>query len=232
MNGYMDAITEPVLNNDGMIIKYIGDASMHIHNAPVDDPDHAISAVKTGLQMLKAVEKFNEDVIIPQGRPPVGMGAGINTGLGYLGEMGSTKRHSYDVLGDAVSTTARIESKCKEYGCLLLVGENTVKQCNSEFFFLKIDDLAVKGKSVGVGIYTVLDDVTDKYHKSKHAHNQMHKMYRMKDFESAIRLIEKLRGRFDGKMDAYYDMWEERCKYMMTQDLPADWNGVFVATSK
>jgi adenylate cyclase len=159
MNGYMDAITEPVLAADGMIIKYIGDASMHIHNAPIDDVHHAKTAVATGLKMLKAVEKFNEEVIIPQGRPAVGMGAGINTGLGYIGEMGSTARHSYDVLGDAVSTAARIESKCKEYGCLLLVGGATVEQCKDDFFFLKVDDLAVKGKTVGVAIYTVLDDV-------------------------------------------------------------------------
>ena len=110
MNGYMDAITQPVLDADGMIIKYIGDASMHVHNAPNDDPQHAKSAVQTGINMLKAVEKFNEK-ITSEGRPPIGMGAGINTGVGYLGEMGSTSRHSYDVLGDSVSTAARLESK-------------------------------------------------------------------------------------------------------------------------
>jgi adenylate cyclase len=232
MNGYMDAITQPVLDADGMIIKYIGDASMHIHNAPIDDPHHPKTAVATGLKMLKAVDRFNAEIIIPQGRPPVGMGAGINTGLGYIGEMGSTKRHSYDVLGDAVSTTARIESKCKEYGCLLLIGENTVKHCEDEFFFLKIDDLAVKGKSVGVGIYTVLDDITPKYERSRKTHNEMHRQYRAKDFMGAIQTLQKLRGQFDGKMDKYYDMWEERCEYMMTQSLPEDWNGVFVATTK
>ena len=232
MNGYMDAITQPVLNNNGMIIKYIGDASMHIHNAPIDDPAHAYTSVLTGLQMLRAVEKFNETVIIPQGRPPVGMGAGINTGLGYIGEMGSTKRHSYDVLGDAVSTAARIESKCKEYGCLLLVGGATVEQCQGSFFFLKIDDLAVKGKTVGIAIYTVLDDVSPKYERSKKMHDRMHEQYRSKDFMGALETIQKLRGQFDGKMDKYYDMWEERCEYMSTQDLPKDWNGVFIATTK
>jgi adenylate cyclase len=72
--------------------------------------DHPRSAVKTGLLMLDAVVKFN-DKIVAEGKPPIGMGAGINTGLGYLGEMGSTMRHSYDVLGDAVSTAARIESQ-------------------------------------------------------------------------------------------------------------------------
>jgi adenylate cyclase len=235
MNGYMDAITQPVLDNNGMIIKYIGDASMHIHNAPIDDPKHAYTSVKTGLQMLKAVDTFNRDVIVPQGRPPVGMGAGINTGLGYIGEMGSTSRHSYDVLGDAVSTAARIESKCKEYGCLLLVGGATVDQCRDEFFFLKIDDLAVKGKSVGVEIYTVLDpDVTvaAEWLLAQETHNEMHACYRQQKWDEAIALCEELKEEFDGQMKKYYDMWIERCEFQKTQILPADWNGVFIATSK
>jgi adenylate cyclase len=232
MNGYMDAITQPVLEANGMIIKYIGDASMHIHNAPIEDANHAKTAVATGLRMLKAVEKFNKEVIIPQGRPPVGMGAGINTGLGYIGEMGSTARHSYDVLGDAVSTAARIESKCKEYGCVLLVGGATVEQCGDEFFFLKIDDLAVKGKSVGVAIYTVLDDVTLDYRVAKIKHEEMHRLYRAQQFGNAIDLCKLLKTEFDGKMSAYYDMWIERCEFQKTQDLPKDWNGVFIATTK
>ena len=232
MNGYMDAITQPVLEADGMIIKYIGDASMHIHNAPIEDVNHAKTAVATGLRMLKAVEKFNKEVIIPQGRPPVGMGAGINTGLGYIGEMGSTARHSYDVLGDAVSTAARIESKCKEYGCVLLVGGATVEQCGDDFFFLKIDDLAVKGKSVGVAIYTVLDDVTLDYRVARVKHEEMHRLYRAQQFGNAIDLCNLLKTEFDGKIESYYDMWIERCEFQKTQDLPKDWNGVFIATTK
>ena len=232
MNGYMDAITQPVLDADGMIIKYIGDASMHIHNAPIDDPNHARTAVQCGLDMLKAVEKFNEEVIIPDGRPAVGMGAGINTGLGYLGEMGSTKRHSYDVLGDAVSTAARVESKCKEYGCLLLVGEATYEATKDDFFYLKVDDLQVKGKSVGLSIYTVLDDAKPSWAATQKHHAQMHNLYRHKMFNEAIQQCTLIKRGFDGQMEKYYDMWIERCEYMKTQDLPSDWNGVFIATSK
>ena len=239
MNSYMDAITEPVLDADGMIIKYIGDASMHVHGAPLDDPDHPKSAVRTGLNMLKAVEKFNEK-ITREGRPPIGMGAGINSGLGYLGEMGSTKRHSYDVLGDAVSTAARIESKCKEYGCLLLVGENTYDATKDDFFYLKVDELAVKGKSVGIRIYTVLDVPCSKaveYDDARELHNKMHELYKDQKFDKAIKMCKDLKGKypkgaFDGQMDKYYDMWIERCEYMLTQDLPKDWNGVFIATTK
>ena len=231
MNGYMDAITQPVLDADGMIIKYIGDASMHIHNAPIDDPDHPKTAVLTGLKMLKAVEKFNEK-ITSEGRPPIGMGAGINTGLGYLGEMGSTARHSYDVLGDAVSTAARIESKCKEYGCLLLVGENTYEATKDDFFYLKVDDLQVKGKSVGLAIYTVLDDVGPAWKTAQKKHQQMHEDYSAQRFDDAIVKCRMLKGHFDHKLEGYYDMWIERCEYMKTQDLPEDWNGVFVAATK
>ena len=231
MNGYMDAITEPVLQANGMIIKYIGDASMHIHNAPLEDPNHPTAAVETGLSMLRAVEKFNEE-ITRDGRPPIGMGAGINTGLGYLGEMGSTKRHSYDVLGDAVSTAARIESKCKEYGCLLLVGGDTVKQCDNKFFFLKVDDLAVKGKTVGIEIFTVLDLKKDKYLKPAEMHQHMYDNYQKQDFDKAIKMCNDLMECFEGQMSGYYNMWIERCEYMKTQDLPKDWNGIFIATSK
>ena len=232
MNGYMDAITEPVLHADGMIIKYIGDASMHIHNAPIEDPEHPKNAVQTGINMLRAVEKFNEQ-ITAEGRPPIGMGAGINTGLGYLGEMGSTARHSYDVLGDSVSTAARIESKCKEYGCLLLVGEETVKRCNpNDFFFLKVDDLAVKGKTVGIGIHTVLDLNKNKYIKPAEMHEAMHANYQKQNFDKAIKICNDLMDCFEGQMKGYYEMWIERCEYMKTQDLPRDWNGVFIATTK
>jgi adenylate cyclase len=234
MNGYMDAITQPILDANGMVIKYIGDASMHIHNAPIEDPEHPKTAVRTGLNMLKAVEQFN-DKIVAEGRPAIAMGAGINTGLGYIGEMGSSARHSYDILGDAVSTAARIESKCKEYGCVLLVGGATVERCKDDFFFLKIDDLAVKGKSVGIAIYTVLDtnaDAMTEYLMVQPKHDKMHEMYRSQNFKGAIKLCKDLKGEFDGKMDKYYDMWIERCEFQLTQDLPKDWSGVFIATSK
>ncbi|MDA8897318.1 CHASE2 domain-containing protein [bacterium] len=231
MNGYMDAITQPILDADGMVIKYIGDASMHIHNAPIDDPHHPRTAVQCGLDMLKAVEIFN-DKITKEGRPPVGMGAGINTGLGYLGEMGSTARHSYDVLGDSVSTAARIESKCKEYGCVLLVGDATYQTTKDNFFYLKIDDLAVKGKTVGIGIWTVLDNTKPAWRTAKRKHEEMHELYKAQKFDDAISSCKLLHNHFDEKMSAYYDMWIERCEYMKTQDLPKDWNGVFIATTK
>lgn len=231
MNNYMDAITQPVLEANGMIIKYIGDASMHIHNAPVNDRYHQRTAVQTGLNMLKAVEKFNEK-LNQMGSPQVGMGAGINSGLGYIGEMGSTARHSYDILGDAVSTAARLESACKGYGVVLIVGPATYSVTQNDFFYLKLDDLAVKGKSVGLDIYTVLDIDRFEHSTSMLNHNTMHNFYTNQHFDQAITMCETLKGSFEGKMDEYYDIWIDRCEYMKTQKLPADWDGIFRATTK
>ena len=231
MNNYMDAITKPVLDADGMIIKYIGDASMHIHNAPINDPQHPKTAVQVGLNMLKAVEKFNEK-LMEQGKPKVGMGAGINTGLGYIGEMGSTSRHSYDILGDAVSTAARLESACKGYGVLLIVGPHTYDKTEDDFFYLKLDNLAVKGKTVGLEIYTVLDIDRNKHGVDMLNHNTMHNFYGTQHFDQAIVICEQLKGCFEGKMDEYYDIWIDRCEYMKKQDLSYDWDGIFRATSK
>jgi exopolysaccharide biosynthesis predicted pyruvyltransferase EpsI len=85
---------------------------------------------------------------------------------------------------------------------------------------------------VGVGIYTVLDDVTPEYVMAEETHEEMHQLYRAQKFDQAIKLCQVLKSEFDGKMENYYDMWIERCEFQKTQNLPKDWNGVFIAQSK
>ena len=97
---------------------------------------------------------------------------------------------------------------------------------------MKIDDLAVKGKSVGIGIWTVLDDIRPAWKSAKKKHDQMHEDYKAQKFDDAIKKCNVLANHFDHKMENYYKMWIERCEYMKTQNLPKDWNGVFIATTK
>jgi len=157
----------------------------------------------------------------------------MNSGKGFIGEMGSTKRHSYDILGDAVSTAARIESKCKEYGCLLLIGGATVERCDpEEFFFVKIDSLVAKGKTDAVDIYTVLDNTKSHYKASRRRHNGMHKLYVERRWDEAIEECKKLTGQFEGRLDDYYEMWIKRCNEMRYTELPDDWDGRYIATTK
>jgi len=112
------------------------------------------------------------------------------------------------------------------------VGPETYRRTEHNFFYLKLDDLAVKGKTVGLDIYTVLDLNSLEHAQDKELHQAMHADYRNQRFDAAIQKCKKLQGSFRGLMDKYYSMWQERCEYMQTQTLPQDWNGVFIATTK
>jgi adenylate cyclase len=231
MNGYMDAISQPILDNKGMVIKYVGDASMHIHGAPIEDLNHARTIVAVGLEMLDAVDEYTK-LMEAQGLPPAAMGWGCNTGVGFIGEMGSTDRHSYDILGDMVSTAARLEARCKAYGVLAIVGAETYNRTKDDFFYLLLDNLQPKGKTVADLIYTVLRTKGVDYSKDLEQHNQMHALYKAKKFDEAAAMCVIMKGLFGGQMDKYYKIWIERCDFMKQQDLGDNWNGEFIAHEK
>jgi adenylate cyclase len=231
MNGYMDAISKPIMDNNGMVIKYVGDASMHIHGAPIDDPNHARTIVAVGLEMLDAVDAYTKEMEA-QGLPPAAMGWGCNTGIGFIGEMGSTDRHSYDILGDMVSTAARLEARCKAYGVLAIIGAETYNRTKDDFFYLLLDNLQPKGKTVADLIYTVIRTRGEDYSKDKEQHDKMHALYKQKKFDEAAAMCAKMKGTFGGQMDKYYKIWVERCEFMKQQDLGDNWNGEFIAHEK
>ena len=227
INAYMTCITAPVLKNDGTIIKYIGDASMHIHGAPLDDEHHARTAVQTALDMIQACEEFNDrreqaalDTTDPGPLPPrVGLGAGVNTGKILVGNIGSEKKLGYDCLGDPVSVAARLESQTKSYGVLLIVGPDTVAQTKDDFDWWELDNIAVKGKEKPLRIYAV--------HKQTPEHRTFLKNYYAGNWDVCIRDYRTYQ-RAAPKMAAYYDKMIER----LTQGKPADWDGTYKATSK
>jgi adenylate cyclase len=231
MNGYMDAISKPIMDNNGMVIKYVGDASMHIHGAPIEDPNHARTIVQVGLEMLDAVDAYTKEMEA-QGLPPAAMGWGCNTGIGFIGEMGSTDRHSYDILGDMVSTAARLEARCKAYGVLAIIGAETYNRTRDDFFYLLLDNLQPKGKTVADLIYTVIRTRGEDYTKDREQHEKMHALYKQKKFDEAAAMCKKMNGTFGGQMDKYYKIWIERCDFMKQQDLGDNWNGEFVAHEK
>ena len=238
MNRYMTAIAEPILRNNGCLIKFIGDASLHVHGAPIQeeqDPDHAHAAVRTGLEMIHAVELFNLE-LEKEGKPRVGMGLGINTGPTLIGNIGSKDRFGYDVLGDSVSLTARLESQTKNYGQLIIISEFTEKRVSDIYFTIPLDCIAVKGKTVGVNIFTVHympdETVADAWNAAREKHKEMLAMYREQKWDKTIAMCNELTGSFDGNMDHYYEKWIERIAEMRTRDLPKDWDGTFRATSK
>ena len=218
MNNYMTALSIPILKNDGTLIKFIGDASLHIHGAPIDDPDHAIRAVQTALEMIEAVKGFNTE-LAALGKPPVGMGAGVNTGEIVVGNIGAKSKFGYDVLGDPVSLAARLESQTKGYGVLMIISENTARLVKDHFPLWELDNIAVKGKKEPVRIFAIHDETEQ--------HRQFVELYYAGEWKKALTLIP-LCINATPSMDKYYHAMEERLR----GGCPKDWNGYYVATSK
>jgi adenylate cyclase len=231
MNRYMTAMTAKIIENEGTLDKYIGDAQMAFWNAPLDDANHAKHAVKTALEMLGSLDAFNEEVE-KEGIPAFGMGLGINTGAVVVGNMGSSQRFDYTCLGDAVNLASRLEGQSKPYGVRIVLGPLTAKQVEDEFFVTELDIIAVKGKTEGVRIYTVLTSPDKSFEKSRESHEKMLSLYRSKEFNAASILCELLRKDFGGQLESYYDMMINRCSEMKEAQLPDDWDGVYRATSK
>ena len=234
MNRYMTVVTKVILENEGTLDKYIGDATMSFWNAPLDNHKHAKDSVKAALEMLDAVKEFNDE-IAEEGVPPFGLGIGCNTGIVVVGNMGGEQRFDYTCLGDAVNLASRLEGQSKNYGVLIVLGPETAARLDDEFFTLELDCIAVKGKKEGVNIFTVFrnpETNSQGWHADRSTHNVMLEMYRKQMWVEAAGQVNALKGRFDGKMDHYYDLWLERIEEMKAANLAADWDGVFRATSK
>jgi adenylate cyclase len=235
MNRYMTAMTKTILENDGTLDKYIGDAQMAFWNAPLDNTKHCKDSVKAALEMLSSLDAFNKD-IAEDGTPPFGMGVGINTGVVVVGNMGSEQRFDYTCLGDAVNTASRLEGQSKNYGVLIVLGPITAERLGNEYFTLPLDCIAVKGKKEGLDIFTVFynppQEQSVSWQQDKQTHESMLGHYRKQQWSDAVVLIDKLKGRFNGYMDQYYELWLERIEDMKNASLPEDWDGVFRAQSK
>ena len=218
MNDYMTALSVPVLKNDGTLIKFIGDASLHVHGAPLDDANHAKTAVRTAQEMIQAIADFNVE-LTAKGRPPVGMGAGVNTGETLIGNIGAKTKFGYDVLGDSVSTAARLEGQTKGYGVLLIIGPRTAELVRDEIPVVELDCIAVKGKTIGLKIYTPGNSTKE--------HEQFLDLYYRGQWSKAQILIPSCTAS-NPALAEYYHKMEERLK----EGVPSNWSGTYVATSK
>ena len=225
MNRYMTAMTAKIIQNNGTLDKYIGDAQMAFWNAPLDDADHAKNAVKTALEMLDDLDRFNKEIAV-ENVPPFGMGLGINTGDVVVGNMGSDQRFDYTCLGDSVNLASRLEGQSKPYGVKMVLGPETAELVKDEYPVVELDCIAVKGKTEGVKIYTVAT--------YQEEHYKLHKKYLKAYYEGiwedggAIFLAKQLSIEGPPDMRDYYKNMIER----MEEGKPDNWDGTYRATSK
>ncbi|EJC80072.1 putative transmembrane sensor domain protein [Rhizobium leguminosarum bv. trifolii WSM2297] len=161
INRLLTPLSDVVMDHGGTIDKYMGDCIMAFWNAPLDDPDHALHAVRASLAMQAAISRLNtqlEREAATLGRKPhvLKMGVGINTGECIVGNMGSTRRFDYSCLGDSVNLASRLEGASKNYGVALLLGEETARLVADTYTVVELDRIIVKGRTVPSPVFTVV----------------------------------------------------------------------------
>ena len=227
LNEIRDPLTMIVLNNRGMLDKYIGDAMMALFNTPLDLPNHADMAVKTALEMMSKLAEINQD-FEQRDIPPIGIGVGINTGSCVTGNMGSSVRFEYTAIGDAVNLASRLEGLCKTYKCHIVISEFTYAQLKSDYLIRMLDKVVVKGKSIPVKIYEVMEP-SDNNAQVKAIYEQALESYFVREFEKAKQLFSKLSETFN---DPTSEVFIDRCNQYLSSPPPEPWDGAFTLTSK
>jgi adenylate cyclase len=153
MNEYFTVMTEQVFAHRGSLDKYIGDAIMAVFGAPLPEREHALLACRAALDMARVLEELQAKWRA-NGLPAVSIGVGINTGPMVVGNMGSSTRFNYTVVGDAVNLASRIEGLNKTYGTNILVSEYTYEQVKDAFPQAReVDSVRVRGREQPVRLY-------------------------------------------------------------------------------
>ena len=255
LNEYMDPMTDIIIKEHGTVDKFIGDAIMAYWNAPGDVPDHAQRALTATMEQLhmldalnakiKADERFKAvcEMSAKNGVEPIEIGIGLNTGVAVAGEMGSTQRSDYTVIGDPVNLGARLESLCKYYNSLCNISSFTKEQLTGKFIFRFLDLVTVKGKSEPIEIWQVIDyDRDESHHKlykvsrarldeELELYNKAINLYKDAKFDEALVIFKDVDKWEDKTNKNVYKMYIERCEHYI-EEPPKDFNGVFAHTTK
>ncbi len=241
INNFLTPMTQIILEHDGTIDKYMGDCIMAFWNAPMNVPDHARRACEAALKMHARLAELNaqwQDEAKAKGisLPKIEIGTGLNTGPAVVGNMGSTLRVDYTVLGDDVNLASRLEGQSKTYGVHVVIGPLT-REMTPDFAAIELDLIKVKGKTKPVNIYALLGDPAVARSASFLAlaakHAQFLEVYRSARFDEAAKLMAEARILGEpwhaGKL---YDLYAERLEAFRVEPPPPGWDGVFTATSK
>lgn len=229
LNRYFDAMVGVIVDRGGTVDKYIGDAIMAVFGAPVPHSDDALRSVLAGLEMTKRLEEFNADQIA-KGKDPFRIGVGISYGVVTAGNIGCDLKMNYTVIGDEVNLASRIEGQTKHYKQPILISGAIYQRVKNELPCRLVDYVAVKGKKVGVRIYTARSEVAGSEAEAWAFHEKALERYFSRDFQGASELLRKVLELLPGDVPA--ELFLERCRVYASAPPPPDWDGVEVLTEK
>ncbi|AMD01039.1 CHASE2 domain-containing protein [Halomonas chromatireducens] len=229
MNRLLTPLTGAIHQHRGTIDKYMGDAIMAFWGAPLHDAQHAEHALEGAFAMLGALDAVNRE-FIAEGKPALAMGVGLNTGPMSVGNMGSSFRMAYTVMGDNVNLGSRLEGLTKAYGVSVIVSETTAERVPN-WCFRRLDKVRVKGRSAPLWILEPLgrrEALGDSRREWHAAYEQALELYHAAEFDSSERAFKALTD----QQDAPTQMYLERIEQFKADPPPSDWDGVWTHTEK
>ena len=156
LNKYFSTMEQCIVEHNGIINKYIGDAIMAIFGVPVPNENQALDAYKCSIDMKKRLIELNKE-LEAENLPPIKFGIGLHTGNVLAGNIGSNSRMEYTVIGDTVNVASRIESLCKEYNCDLLISETTAEGIiaydGNSSKLQSIGETQIRGRKTAISIF-------------------------------------------------------------------------------
>src|SRR5215469_6201256 len=222
INEYFSFMEDVIVSNNGFVVQYVGDAIMAAFGVPVAVPDDAARAVRCAVQMLKALDLFNQC----RGNSfPVNIGIGLASGDVIYGEIGSPTRKNYSIIGDTVNLAARIESLTKKYGTRILICEQTWRNSDSGLFVREVDRITARGQQKPVTLYEVLTvDPMTLPSEWLPAWQAGRSAWTDGDFARALdHFTTARRAHIDDKAAG---LMVERCKQLIAEP-PKNWDGVW-----
>lgn len=205
INTYLDEMSNIILKNNGTIDKYIGDAIMAFWNAPLNDESHTFNAVNNALQMIEKLKLLRKsDTRFTN----LNIGIGINTGDIIVGNVGSSKRYDYTVLGDNVNLGSRLEGLNKKYGTKIIISQTTYEQLSKNIknvIFRLLDKVTVKGKSHAIQIYQPMKKTKRNLYIKKMYENAF-ELYSLGHFVKAKNIFEQILVKYKDSPTKKYDI--------------------------
>ncbi len=233
LNEYFTIMVECLQRQGGILDKFIGDAMMAAFGIPFSKGDDEDRAIRAAVSMIRALATWNRQRN-ENGLPSIGMGIGINTDVIVSGNIGSSKRMDYTMIGDGVNLAARLESACKYYRAGILISENTLKRLQGIYRVRDVDRVLVRGKSEPVGLYEVLDYHTETTFPAMTPALRLYhaglELYRRNRFDSAIHSFNKVLEL--NPNDGLSRLYVNRCEQLLDNPPDGNWDGVWILTEK
>ena len=224
-------LIQAVLDRHGTVDRMTPDGFTAFFNAPLDDSQHASHACECALALMQALEKANRRLEqasfdgVPLG--PVGIGIGISTGLGIVGDFGTDTQPHFTVAGRASAQASELERQSGDYGTAILVAESTRAMAESEFAFLEVDAVTTKSggrEPLHALVGTPVSRANPKFLALKAFHERIFQAYRAQEWAKARGLIEQCRG-LSGANPVLYDFYLKRIAHLESHPSSADWGG-------